>query len=284
MEKAGSKPSEGSESVALQKKITRSLICKLLKDPRIVALPTISEQRVALVELLKEHLRLPNTQSSFERCWSALDLFLLGHTEIDQVPFNESFSSAIRTINFCLDLFQDYASKKITVQKYLSTRHTLLNPERKDNPITGIYRLQTNHFGSSVVNLQQENGPVIKVDVDISLGPRRVYAKKLGSIKTAFGHLIKAEVAQQGVHVLGKVFLLTGSKVVLKYSNKQKVCSSATCAKEDPFKEIAVLKALRGTVGFPHYLDVLENDVYIVKVESDCGTSLYEVATASVTK
>ena len=48
-------------------------------------------------------------------------------------------------------------------------------------------------------------------------------------------------------------------------------------SREDPFKEIAMLRHLRGTPGFPVIETVLENATHLVNVEYHAGISLLQL-------
>ncbi len=80
-----------------------------------------------------------------------------------------------------------------------------------------------------------------------------------------------------------KVYRQTGRLVVLKYFFLRRVASKESLAREDPFKEISALRHFCGRPGFPVVLDVLEGlqggERVIIKVERDCGLSLFDLAT-----
>lgn len=286
--------------------ITRKLILKLLERPEVTMQEMAVLKQMKTVELLLQALGLPNSQAAYEHCWTALDWFLVGVEDIDPVAQAKAqaqakaggtseqqeqstvavappvssikFNKFLRTINFCIDLYGDYMKRNLTVQQYLQTRQQLINKENTHLIKMGRYRMQTNGFRFQNVTINLPNGSQVSVNAVVSRDPHRVFALKMNEIQTLFGRLVKAEEVIQDQQSLQPIrYNLTGRKVILKTYVKHELHNTRTPFL-DPFKEIAALRFLRGATGFPTIVDVLEDDSTFIKVESDCGTSLFALA------
>ena len=259
------------------KALTRALVLKLLALPEVKQQALTVAKHIKIVDLMRKYLGLAVTQKSFERCWTALDAFLVGRPEIDSSAPTPRFNRVLRTINFCIDLYDDHVAGRLPAKLYLLTRQQLINPEHADKVEVGRYRIPMNGFREQSIHIRQENGEPLEVRAVISLEPPKVYATRMSEVKTLFGRLVKAQEVQRIPHLDPPIYAMTGNRVVLKYFEKHKL-GEEDKSREDPFKEIVSLQYLRGQSGFPVIQDVLENSTHFIKVESDCGTSLFDLA------
>jgi hypothetical protein len=209
-------------------RITRELIAELFRDSSVQALPLVVTQHAKVVELLIKHLRLPlkhtpegmltgDSNAHYERCWRAVDCFLIGWP-IDEAPYQAPFSRSLRTTNFCVDLFDDFRRhpQHLPVDRYLKTRQALL-----DHTVVAVgrFELHVNQFINRGIDLQQSRGGDIlrAVPALSTLEPARVFAfRKCAEIRTLFGWVAFAEEVQQSPASLQPLFVTTGRRVVLK--------------------------------------------------------------------
>ena len=209
-----------------------------------------------------------------------LDVFLVGGrfpASLEEVRFNR----LLRTVNFCIDLFDDFRKRALSSHQYLLTRQQLINRDHVDKVEVGRYRIPTNQYRYQEIRIQQAGGEEVAVNAVISLEPRRVYAMKAHEVKTLFGRLVKAEIVLSAGQKVNQGYVVTGQKVILKFYNKRQL-GQLEKIREDPFKEIVALQYFNGAEGFPRVLDVLENKDTFIKVESDCGSSLFDLVTARI--
>jgi len=258
------------------RRLTREIVCKFFAHPDVVSIELMVERCIKVVDMMRQFLLLDKSPAAFGRCWAALDAFLVGQIDIDSP--SRPFNRLLRTINFCIDLYSDFVRGNLTKHRYLTARRQLLNHEKGPLFAAGRFPLPTNGFNTQNVVLQQPSGDLITVPAVVSLDPARVYAKSIREIETLFGSVVKAEQVQRDPHSLQHSrYLLTGAKVILKYYQKEKLNDPAL-SREDPFKEIVALQFFTGQPGFPGVIDVLEDADSFVKVETDCGSSLLDVA------
>ena len=278
---------------------TRQLIATLFQHPSVVALPLVVAKHAKVVELMVHHLQLPLPREhdgrtlapaaiqSYERCWTAVDSFLIGRP-IDEIPLRFRFSRGLRTVNFCVDLYEDHQCRPeaLPVDRYLRTRQALLHGT---TVAVGRFQLPLNEFRDRQIDLQQPHGGDILRSVPAICtrnDPPRVFAmRNTNEIRTLFGRVVFAEEVVQPDRHLQPVFVTTRRRVVLKYFDKARLVTETRKCREDPFKEIASLQWLQekdvAPGMFPYVLDVLDNDTgeVFVKVEQDCGTVLIDTVT-----
>lgn len=195
-------------------RLTRSIVAKCLAREEITGLPRIVNRHWNAVRLLRQALKLEDCDESLQRCWAALDSFLVGHSDID--PPAKPFNRHLRTVNFCIDLYNDYCRGVLPLEDYIAARGKLMNPDHLDRITVGRFRIQTNGFRTTDVVIQQPGAAVVTVRAEASLDPQRVYAMKRDSIDTCLGHLSKAEIVVPDAQD-PQTFRVTGRNVVLKY-------------------------------------------------------------------
>lgn len=226
---------EGGGAKQLSTRITRELLSTLFQHPKVQAQRLVVAQHAKVVELLLLHLKLPIGKSAdgtltaesiehWKRCWKAVDSFLIGR-EIDEVPQRFPFSRSLRTVNFCVDLYEDHrrAPDLLPVERYLKTRQALLDGTTIS---VGRFQMPTNEFRNRSIDLQQPNGGAIlrSVPAISSKNPARVFAiRKVEEIRTLFGYVVFAEEVQQLPSHLQPLFVTTGRRVVLKCVRSQSV-------------------------------------------------------------
>ena len=205
---------------------------KLISRPEVTALPLTVARQAKIVELLCRYLNggepatahdkdrniTVDPRATFERCWRAMDAFLVGRKQIDEHPPLVLFNRSLRTTNFCIDLYDDFRQNPghLPVDRYLRTRQALLTA---DTPSVGRFRLPTTGFVTRLIDLQQKQGGEVlrSVPAMATADPTRVFAyRAIQEISTLFGCVVFAEEVQRTPSSLQPVFVTTGRRVILK--------------------------------------------------------------------
>jgi len=204
--------------------ITRDILVEIFNSEEVASKKLEVERQALAVKSLFQRLSLKmertadgfaeETRANFERCWKAIDAFLIGQpiTDNERMPFNRN----LRTTNFCIDLYNDHRSnaRAFPGLRYLTTRQALLTGTTMQG---GRFRLPTSSFAPRHICLRMSDGNIIQVPAVVTTKHQVFAIRQVKELRTLFGKILFAEEVQPIPGSLQPViYAATRRRVILK--------------------------------------------------------------------